>query len=172
MYNLFKVDFSCFDSISDINNFLLKNYNIYCFQSRTLARFSTITFKMIHYSSPVQLKEESLNNLLTLSLIDSVPPDDTRTLRNNKTYCTSQSDSPKLSFGSISCKILSLFGRENFCTNIISFKNFFKNNINFLYFFLNLIYCIETLIGPNLSHFFLFFVFLFLFICFYLFISI
>ena len=146
-FKLFKVDFSSFDSISDVNNFLLKNYNIYCFQSRTLVRFSTLTFKMIHYSSPVQLKEESLNNLLTLSLIDSAPPDDTRTLRNNKTYCTSQSDTPKLSFESLSSKTLSLIGVDNFCTSISSFKNLLKNKINsfteqFLLFFpkFNLLY--------------------------------
>ena len=73
-------------------------FNIFYFQVRAFVRFSVFTFKMLHFESPVLLKDIVTNNILTQSLQDIAPLDDTSTLRNNKIICTAKIDIPKLTF--------------------------------------------------------------------------
>ena len=85
---------------------------------------------MMHFESPSNLKETVTNNLLTQSLLEIVPLDDTRTLRNNKVICTSIIDTMKLTFNYFSNIIIKTFNIENIILSFSSFKNFLNNNIN------------------------------------------
>ena len=87
---------------------------------------------MLHFESPLLLKDIMTNNILTQSLQDIVPLDDTRTLRNNKVICTANIDIPKLTFFNYSNQLIKCITIENFCSNLSFFKKYLNDNINFL----------------------------------------
>ena len=132
IYKLFNISFTEFTSISQINDFLKEKFNIFSFQARAFVRFSVFTFKMLHFESPLLLKDIMTNNILTQSLQDIVPLDDTRTLRNNKVICTANIDIPKLTFFNYSNQLIKCITIENFCSNLSFFKKYLNDNINFL----------------------------------------
>ena len=73
---------------------------------------------MMHFESPSNLKDTVTNNLLTQSLLEIVPLDDTRTSRNKKVICTSVIDTLKLTFNyfpNINVKTLDV---EAYCSRI------------------------------------------------------
>ena len=132
IYKLFGSNFSDFSSLGEINIFLEKKFNLSSFQTRVYSRFALFTFKAIHLDRfPARIKEIANNNFITNSLINIAPPDDIRTLRNNKDVCTTVINT-NLTYDFFSNSLIDTIGPSNFISSFSSFKKFIKLNVNSL----------------------------------------
>lgn len=129
IYKLFGSNFTEFSSLGDINEYLGKRFNLSSFQARIYSRFALFTFKAIHLDKfPSEIKETITNNFITNSLINIAPPDDIRTLRNNKDVCTTVIET-KLTYDYFTNLLINSIGVSNFGSSFSSFKKFLNQNV-------------------------------------------
>ena len=148
---LFKVDLYTFTDFDKLNTYLVNKFNIPAFQHRIIHRLSVFSFKMLNFvSAPKNLKEVFLKSLEEKSLteksvsVDLVGaqiepvfiPENTRTLRNGKTFLSKPEIVTKYylkTFDHFSKSFLNCFKLDIFEERLGKFNTWLNNNMTYVF---------------------------------------